>query len=611
MDSVRKILFGSAFAVLAASIFVISSPPKVQATLCPEFKDGSQGSSELAPNPNKVREIDPVKKACSGGGVIGFVTCKIAEFFASFSSDPGDPGKLDLRNSQMPEYLRAANQLALSGDKEALLNTDPSKREEPGAITGGIAKMLIPGYEQNDLDPIKQLTESEGQLVNGVIFLNQNSLQKNFTDTVYEEPNTSSDKGFYDLQIGTGEEAASNYQTAGKFGEIAPLYDRFGLLKQGLFPPAGEVAIPDLDQDCSTFDPSLIAVTGFVGESPHREVPWTAFGEIPDGDKEPSDVDCTKDEEGNVISCPSEVEGKTYEVGGNLDIQTEISLASEAWERIGAPSNAPGEGGVFNALLLPGSTFRTEDAKPQLKFGYDPHSQGTYQEVATLPVADLGNVGGATNCIVNGVTAHPAVANSEACTAAFEFFPGASITCTDEAAPLPFSNSAGSGIARKAWGIMNNMYQGFWCFWNWSKTDYPNIFDEDLFRRNPNPSREEVQNDSESLFWCTWLVWKTQSNHGPSLNSQAMKNYYQSGGRFVSAASATVQNVRPGYVVFFDVFNSINRLDHVGVVYSVTADSITFVQSNAVTKFDTITFNASGIGVQNLPWARVDGFGRP
>lgn len=608
METISKVLLGSAFAILAIAIFVISSPPKVQAAFCPEFKDGSAGSSELVPNPNKVREIDQVKKLCSGEGLIDKVLCAIAQAFAVFSSPANNPGKLDLRNSQMPEYLRTANELALSGDKEALLGTDPEKRKEPGAITGGIAKMLIPGYEQDDLDPIVQLTEAEGQLVTGTIFLNQSALQKSFTSQVYESE-SKTDPGYYDLQLGSGEEVAPSYQSTGRFGEVAPLYDRFGLLKQGLFPPAGEVGIPDLDQNCAAYDPSQIVVTGFVGASPHRDVPWTALGEITD--KEEEELPCEKDEEGNVIDCPDDAGEKTFEVGGNLDVQTEISLASEAWERIGAPSNNPGEGGVYNVLLLPGSTFRTEDAKPQLKFSYDPHSQGTYQEVATLPVADLGNVGGSTNCITNQLTAHPAVAAYGTCEAAFEFFPGISIECTGEADPLPFGNTAGSGIARRAWEIMNNMYQGFWCFWNWSKTDYPSIFDEDLYRRNPSPSREEVQNDSESLFWCTWLVWKTQSNHGPSLNSQAMKNYYQSGGRFVSAATATISNVRPGYVVFFDVFNSINRLDHVGIVYSVTPDSITFVQSNAATKSDTITFNASGVGVQNLPWARVDGFGRP
>lgn len=438
---------------LLLSVFALFSlgpavPEAQAATLCPEFKSGSLSPSDVAVNPNKIREEDTVAKACSAGGIIGWVKCKIAEFF----TDLRGTGDLDLRDSQMPAYLRRANELALSGDLE--------KREEPGGITGSIAKMLPPGYKQDNLDPIKELTESEGQLVTGKIFLNNNALQKTFTETVYEEPDLNSVKGYYDLEVGSGN---SNYQVEGRFGEVAPLYDRFGLLKQALLPFAGEVGIPT--DDCIGYDPSIIAVTGFNQANPLRDVPWTAFQPIPEADRQPVDVQCTQTgtstcPEGAsnyatptictigcsgtcvnsnvgvkkcccptgkvcsvftpIYSCPATAGTKTYEVGGNLDVQTQVSLASETWERIGAVSSNPGEGGVFNVLLPPGTSFRTDQAKPQLKFDYAPHTQAQYSDGSTLNIASLGNVGEAVDCLIYGLTAHPADARPQACAEVLE-----------------------------------------------------------------------------------------------------------------------------------------------------------------------------------------------
>jgi hypothetical protein len=598
------VLFSGYIPVISNLPIAPEIPTASAATICPKFRGGNPAASDVAINPDKIREERNIPRACERGGLIAKVLCKIAEFFANLSG----PGKLKLKDSQMPGYLRAANELALSGDLE--------EREEPGGITGGIAKMLIPGYKQNGRDPIKELTESEGRLVKGKIFLNNSALQKKFNTEVYRRDDVTSGEGYYDLKIGTDEEASSNYQVEGRFGEISPLYDRFGLLKQGLMPSAETIEIPD--KNCIDYDPSVIAVTEFEGANPNRDVPWTAYKPIPGEDQEGKIVPCPKDEEGNVISCPTESGSETYGAGGNLDVQTKVSLASEAWERIGAPSNSPGEGGVFNVLLPPDTSFRTDQAEPQLKFDYDPHSMGNYSGGSTLYIADLGNVEGATSCIVDQLTAHPANAAHGVCEAAFEYFAGIPIECTDEATPLDFANTASSSIARRGWEIVNNLYQGFWCYWNWSKDDYPNIFDEALFQTNPNPSRSEVENDSQSLFWCTWLVWKTHSNHGPSLNSDGMakaygavggKAPYNSGGRFVSKEDATWKNVEPGYVVFFQTHGGPSRLNHVGIVYEVTRSYIKIVHSNAATKFDTITIGASG--VQDLPWAVVGGFGKP
>lgn len=605
------------FIVLAlfTILFLLSGSSVFAVIPCYEDpRSGAQAQSNVAPTPDALKEEAEVSAACSRGGLINKVLCEFSKLFAHYSTGGDERGKLTLQNSQMPDYLRTANAMALSYSEAfaEIFYGDP-EATGPKALTGSIAKMLPPGYTEDGINPLSGFIAAEGQLAEGFVVLNKETEQTQFVaGSGLEEivhPTDEKRNPFYNLEAAEGE---SPYLVKGYFGEVAPLHDRFGFIKQALT-MSGSVSIPDpssIDCPASKYDPTIIDVTAFGDANRNRDAFWEADGDIASGEDE--EEKCSTDAEGNVIDCPTESE-KKYTTGGELDTQSRVSLASDAWERLGAASTSPGEGGVFNVLLPPDTYFRTDEAKePKIPFTYDPHLLGdTYPSQSGLYIADLGNVGGATSCIVNQLTAHPGRAAYGTCEKAFGFFPGLAISCTDEATPLPFGNTAGSGIARRAWEIMNNMYQGFWCFWNWSKDDYPSIFDEDLFRSNPNPSREEVQNDSESLFWCTWLVWKTQSNHGPSLNSQKMKDYYESGGRFVSAASATPQNVQPGYVVFFDVFNSINRLDHVGIVYSVTPDSITFVQSNAVTKFDTITFNASGNGVQNLPWARVDGFGRP
>jgi len=521
----------------------------------------------------------------------------------------------------MPSYLRRANQLALSGDPES---------EEPGELSGSIARVLPPGYRQDDLNPLTELTKSEGQLVTGKIVLNNRALQKSFTATipgeVYEDTGFDPSRlGYYDLQVGTDEEASPNYDVEGRFGEVSPLYDRFGLLKQALVPFAGEVGIPELDENCSDYDPSVIVVTqtaGFEEANPNRLAPWQAYQPIPEEDKEEETLPCTTDEEGNVISCPPDAGTFDYEIGGNLDVQTDVSLAGDAWERMGAPSTSPGSGGLFNILLPPGAFFRTDQAKPLLNFIYDPHSEDkdTYSDGSTLYIADLGNVEGATSCIYDQLTAHPANAAVGACEAAFGSFGGFPIVCTDEAEPLGFSNTAGSGIARRAWEIVNNLYQGYWCMWNWSKIDYPQLFNEGEYLRDPNPPYPLPASHSGNLFWCTELVRRSHNNLDLSVRSNLMAKQFgaledtggPSNGRYISITDATWQNIQPGYVVFFIVPGPTDyRLNHVGIVYSVSQDGIMIVQSNAATKSLLIPVLDDGRVSRSVGGFGVVGFGRP
>jgi len=567
---VKIILF---FAVLTPLLFALLAPTPTYAAINPKcVRESSKADATPVETQGVIRES--VCNLIPIPGPFGEFLCSIASAFLDFL---GLQGELSFSNSTVPAALQEARDLSLSGTESTIGEED--------SITGSIAKMLPPGYKEKDstgkeISPLTSLKRAEGQLTFGDVVLNSGTRK-----TVYGDIDTSKPHD-YGLEEG---DSANSIISNSYFADIVPVFDRFSFLQRSLVPNAGEFSLPDTSTDCS------VAAQGEEGiiqlSDLNRDVDW-------DAQKDP---EFEEDEE-------------TSTAKGDLGVSSTVGFVKQLWDKLAVKSDQPGESGVFNVLLPPETEFKVEDSKESTtRTDYDPNSpftSGNTRNNAVIPIAYLGNVKGAMDCITNQLTAHPSAAAVGVCENAFEFFPGASITCTDEATPLPFPNGAGSGIARRAWEIMNNMYQGFWCFWNWSKTDYPSIFDEELFRRNPNPTREEVQNDSQSLFWCTWLVWKTQSNHGPSLNSQAMKNYYESQGRFVAPQNATVQNVRPGYVVFFDVFNSINRLDHVGVVYSVTPDSITFVQSNAFTKFDTITFRI-GAGVNNLPWARVGGFGRP
>lgn len=198
--------------------------------------------------------------------------------------------------------------------------------------------------------------------------------------------------------------------------------------------------------------------------------------------------------------------------------------------------------------------------------------------------------------------------------------------CTEEKESTGITYSVNSPIAMRAFGIVEDLYQGFWCSWNRSPGDlptdtveypdsYPLLFDMDEFRKNPNPIRGEVSGCGNCMFWCTWLVQKAYSENDVEISntlwSPDMYRDFESRKKIILKDKVTPTNVELGAVVFFDVFNSENRIDHVAIVYSVNSDGITFVQSNAGTKKDFIPFNESGVGITDLPYATVIGIGNP
>ncbi|EKD53439.1 MAG: hypothetical protein ACD_61C00042G0002 [uncultured bacterium] len=179
--------------------------------------------------------------------------------------------------------------------------------------------------------------------------------------------------------------------------------------------------------------------------------------------------------------------------------------------------------------------------------------------------------------------------------------------CTEPYEPLSFPNTTSNSTANKAWEIVNKLERGFWCYWN-NSPDYPELFNEEKFASDPNPEYPGwVSGCGDCLFWCTHLVNKSYDAN-MSLNAQGMADEFKSQNKYLTRDTAKYTNILPGAAVFFYVEGGPNRINHVGIVYSVSEDAIVFVQSNSSTKYGTITVGLDGIP-QNLPYAEVSGFG--
>ncbi|GEM_PF-4226172 len=526
------------------------------------------------------------------GGIIGRLVCTIAHTLLDFLDLTGT---LELNDSAVPAALEKARNLALSG-KEATAGEDDS-------LTGSIAKMLPPQYREKDvtgkeISPIEALTRAEGVLTNGVVVLNNGSPTAPVRGDI--DPTQTN---VYRLM--KGENAAPN--VSGYFADIVPVLDRFSFLQRALVPNAGDAPVlPDTSKDCSLSSGKGSAAVIALSD-PSRDVAWDAH-------KNPS----TEDQE-------------TLAAYGDLVVSSRVGFVKDLWEKLAGKSDQPGGSGVFSVLLPPGEEFKVSDAKESgMETTYTPRNlisqilSGITGKDTNIPIAYLGNVKGALDCIIDGLTAHPASAHKLACQQALET-PFGPVSCTDEAVPLDFPNTASNGIARRAWEIVNRLYQGFWCYWNWSKDDYPQLFDENAYRRDPNPPYPLPPGHSGNLFWCTELVRRTYNNLSLSTNSEEMARQfagvstdmkvpwnYASGGRFISINNATWQNIRPGYVVFFVVPGPTDyRLNHVGIVYSVSRDGLMVVQSNAATKSLLIPVNDNGRISSTVGNFRVMGFGQP
>ena len=377
--------------------------------ICPDkyLKKGSPALSSASPNAKVVGEISGLKIPCipylPKGGKLRFLCFTIPIIYTN------NEGSLTLSNpTQMPIELRQARILALSGDPAS---------QEPGGVTGSIPKLLMPGYKQKDengaeVDPKVALTNAEGQLVQGWVVENQSTVQEG----VYPDSGELKIDGahapaqtepYWDVRtegqettLQVGEE---NYQLEGRFGEVAPLYDRYGLLAQAVsFPTDEPLELPDVDCPAATFDPRpIVPVVDWF-----RKAIWRAKEILKVEVKEcdPLDLDCIADA----------VTPKAFESLGDLSVQSKVSLAGQAW------GNMAGSQGAFATLLPPKTVFKTEENEdPSIGFNNIGRKTafGQFQNAArsVLKIASLGNVGEAVDCLVYGLTAHPANARAQIC----------------------------------------------------------------------------------------------------------------------------------------------------------------------------------------------------
>lgn len=209
------------------------------------------------------------------------------------------------------------------------------------------------------------------------------------------------------------------------------------------------------------------------------------------------------------------------------------------------------------------------------------------------------------------------------------------VTCSLDKGPMSSSQPSSSPIAARAWAIVADLYQGFWCYWNRSPGDvgtdvctypacYPEIFDYPFYLQNPNPTRDEMSTNAFNMFWCTQLVVKAYQEAGgnlPSITylSSAMKESFVSANRFLAANPnpnqpdepwATPQNPPPaGSVIFFRFADGPARTNHVAIVTSVAGNAIYYVQSNAGAKEGSLTLLDAG--VQDMEGVDIEGFGLP
>jgi len=398
-------------------LFLSSRPAEAAPTgICPVIREGTPALSSETINPDATGETAGFELGCGISeidlieGKIRFTCVNIPIIYTN------NEGQLTLSNpSQMPIELIRARVLALSGDPES---------EEPGGITGSIPKILMPGYKQEnekgvEVDPKLSLTKAEGQLAKGWVVENQVKKQQQLEPgkggelKPHGDPNV--DYPYYDVRR-TGQETQSSgvdedYNLEGKFGEVAPLYDRYGLLAQAVsFPTDEPFELPDVECPADTYNPRPIIPKS--ASSWFRKAVWRAqeiiSGILDEKECDIGDLACIADA---LNPLPEEITAH-----GDLDVQSKVSLAGGAWANMAGPT------GAFASILPPETIFKSEDnEEPTVAYenvgGINVFGFGNYQKSGTsiLKIASLGNVGEAVDCLVDGLTAHPANARSQVC----------------------------------------------------------------------------------------------------------------------------------------------------------------------------------------------------
>ncbi|MEK7163683.1 MAG: CHAP domain-containing protein, partial [Patescibacteria group bacterium] len=205
-------------------------------------------------------------------------------------------------------------------------------------------------------------------------------------------------------------------------------------------------------------------------------------------------------------------------------------------------------------------------------------------------------------------------------------FVSENVFCTDTASPLAFPDTATNAVAKRAYNIVSNLKQGFWCYWN-RHPEYINLFNLSEYQKFPNHCVYETNfppqckgdyraiGSGESLFWCTWLIVEAFKAAGQTLSvnllgANAMKEFFINQGRFVPNTSQVFKRVAPGDAIFLSTArDNPNYAGHTAIVYQVGQDYIRTLDSNASQKSHSYTVDSNG-SIQGLPGLNVIGFGK-
>jgi len=162
-------------------------------------------------------------------------------------------------------------------------------------------------------------------------------------------------------------------------------------------------------------------------------------------------------------------------------------------------------------------------------------------------------------------------------------------------------------VADRAKTIADNLQRGFNGYYNKSP-DYPEIWNPIKFAQNPNPVNQQSVLFVDDMFWCNYLVTKSYEENGKQIrfSFSGMIPDFQTKGTYLNTDEITISDICPGMAVFFDVGD--NKLAHVGVVYSVSTDGFTSVESNSTERSFFYPVDSSG-NFQAVGTIKVASFG--
>jgi hypothetical protein len=163
-------------------------------------------------------------------------------------------------------------------------------------------------------------------------------------------------------------------------------------------------------------------------------------------------------------------------------------------------------------------------------------------------------------------------------------------SCGSLPAAVHYSDSYIENITNHAYEIAGDLVAGFWGSCNHSPSLYPELWNQALYDTDPNPPISVP--DYDDLFWCTWMVVKSEKQSIPNFQEltgtmtmiASIKNSFSDRFDVVNRPEATLNRITPGSIVFYGCSESDNQdgcIAHVGIIYAVTSTGVITLESNS------------------------------